>query len=146
MKRSFYLVLAMVACLLTSCGTTDSLYYWGGENRNGGTAYENATYKSFKKHTPESLCEMLCIYEKMVKNPGGSRRVPPPGICAEYAYYLTLPDTKQMWSSAATTSQKHILSRSDFDTYAAELFELEIKNYPESALFIQPLMDRLLKR
>lgn len=146
MKNCFFLILAVVVCLLCSCGMTQPLYYWGDKCVNGTTEYENATYKSYKKQTPEALCVMLCTYEKMVKNPGGLRMVPPPGICAEYAYYLSLPETKDVWTSTATTSQKRILTRTDFDAYAAELFELEIKNYPESALFIKPLMEKLLQR
>lgn len=145
MRKYIFPILAVVACLLSSCGMTQPLYYWGG-NEKGTTAYENATYKSYKKQTPESLCAMLCTYEKMVQNPGGIRMVPPPGICAEYAYYLSLPETKEVWASTANASQKRILTRNDFDAYATELFEMEIRNYPESAIFIKPLMEKLLKR
>lgn len=142
MKKNYFL-LALFVILFSSCSTTSTLYDWGG-NTNGTTAYENATYQSYKQQTPESICAMLCVYEQMVTHPGGSRQVPPPGVCAEYAYYLTLPETSDAWSSVSTAKQKRILQRTDFESYAKELFEKEMTLYPESIVFIQPLMEKLL--
>ena len=89
MKRLF--VLALVTFCLTSCGFTSSLYYWGGEQK-GATTYENLAYMNYDKQTPESICKLICMYEDIVVNTGGSRKMPPPGICAEYGYMLLLPE------------------------------------------------------
>lgn len=145
MRKYVFLTVFLVPMLFASCQVSQSLYYWGGTAK-GTTAYENATYQSYKKQSPEALCAMLCTYEEMVKKPGGVRMVPPPGVCAEYAFYLTLPETAEAWAGAATERQRRVLTRTDFMAYAAELFAMEIQNYPESAVFIKPLMEKLIQR
>jgi hypothetical protein len=95
MKR--LIVLALVTFCLTSCGLTSSLYYWGGEQK-GATTYENLAYKNYDKQTPESICKLICMYEEIVEYPGGSRKMPPPGICAEYGYMLLIPENAEIFA------------------------------------------------
>jgi hypothetical protein len=142
------LILSIATICLTSCGFTTSLYYWGGE-WNGATAYENLAYRNYDKQTPESLCKLICMYEDIVSNPGGSRKVPPPGICAEYGYMLLIPENAAIFAEHATAMQKRTF---DFGDYASSfpeegkaLLQKEIELYPESARFIAPLIERLCK-
>ena len=88
MRRILPLVVLAAGLLLTACGpTAQILYNWGGEY-DGVTEYERLAYRSSATESPESLCSMLVMYERLVNNPGGWRQVPPPGICAEYAWLL----------------------------------------------------------
>ena len=130
MKRMILVTIS--AFLIMSCGTTTSLYYWGGKN--------------YDKQTPESLCQLICIYEDMVKNPGGTRKMPPPGICAEYGYILLIPETAHIFSEYATSAQKKMLDATDFTQKGKELLEMEIRLYPESIKFVKPLMEKLCDR
>lgn len=134
------------AISLSSCGGPKALYYWGGESK-GTTKYENLAYKDYKTQTPEATCQLLCVYEDMVKNPGGSRSVPPPGICAEYGYLLLLPETAETFLKHATKNQRKKFSRTDYSTYFIELgqemLQKELEYYPESKQFIEPLIYKL---
>ena len=125
MKR--LLTLAIVSLCMTSCGVTTSLYYWGGTH-NGFTEYDHLAYKHTDKQTPEYICKLICMYEDMVSNPGGTRMVVPPGICAEYGYMLLNPDNAQI-----------------FPELGKEMLLKEIERYPESAKFLEPLIERLCK-
>ena len=146
MKR--ILTLVLVSFLLASCGMTSSLYYWGGM-QNGATTYEHLAYKSYDKQTPESLCRLLCMYEDIVSNPGGTRKMPPPGICAEYGYMLLIPENAAIFAEHATTAQRKSFASSDYAAFfpkkGKELLQKEIELYPESAKFITPLIERLCK-
>lgn len=144
MRKLFLLIL--FAFCLTSCGT--SLYYWGG-TMNGATEYEHLAYKNYSKQTPESICRLICMYEDIVTYPGGSRKVPPPGICAEYGYLLLKPETAGVFANHATSMQKKTFETADYATFFPEkgkqLMLKEIELYPESAKFIAPLIERLSK-
>ena len=146
MKR--LLVLSVVTFCLTSCGFTSTLYYWGGE-QNGATTYEDLAYKNYDKQTPESLCKLICMYEEMVTDPGGSRRMPPPGICAEYGYMLLIPENAAIFAEHATAMQKRTFASGDYASFfpekGREMLQKEIELYPESAKFIAPLIERLCK-
>lgn len=146
MKR--ILTLVLVSFSLASCGMTSSLYYWGGM-QNGATTYEHLAYKSYDKQTPESLCRLLCMYEDIVSNPGGTRKMPPPGICAEYGYMLLIPENAAIFAEHATTAQRKSFVSSDYAAFfpekGKELLQKEIELYPESAKFITPLIERLCK-
>ena len=146
MKR--LLILALASFALTSCGFTSSLYYWGGE-QSGATTYEALTYKNYDKQTPESICMLICMYENIVSNPGGSRNVPPPGICAEYGYMLLIPENAAIFAEHATAMQKRTFSSGDYSTIFSEkgkeMLQKEIELYPESEKFIVPLIERLCK-
>lgn len=142
------LYVALVAFCLTSCGLTSPLYYWGGV-QNGATVYEHLTYKNYDKQTPESLCKLICMYEDIVSNPGGIRKMPPPGICAEYGYILLIPENAAIFAKHATATQKKMFATGDyaslFQNKGKELLQKEIELYPESARFIAPLIERLCK-
>ena len=143
------LVLFVATFCLTSCGLfTTTLYYWGGE-QSGATTYENLAYKNYDKQTPESICKLICMYEELVNYPGGSRSVPPPGICAEYGYLLLIPENADIFAKYATSSQKKEFSSTDYATIfpemGKEMMLKEMELYPESAKFIAPLIERLCK-
>ena len=142
------LILALVSFGLTSCGITSTLYYWG-DVQNGATTYENLIYKNYDKQTPESLCKLICMYEDIVSNPGGTRKMPPPGICAEYGYILLIPENAAIFAEYATTMQKRTFTSGDYASFfpekGKEMLQKEIELYPESAKFIAPLIERLCK-
>lgn len=142
------LVLMLSVLMLSSCGMTSTLYYWGG-TQNGTTAYENLAYKSYDKQTPKSICDLVVVYERMVSNPGGTRQVPPPGICAEYGYLLLQPETAETFLNNATYTQKQLFKTDNysvlFQERGKEMLEKEIELYPESARFIKPLIKKLAR-
>lgn len=144
MKRLAILILT--AMCLASCGVPNTLYYWGG-TRNGATTYEHLAYKLYDKQTPESICKLLCMYEDMVKHPGGTRMMPPPGICAEYGYMLLIPENAEIFAKYATTLQRKSYRTKDYSSFFPELGKQmllkEIELYPESEKFISPLIERL---
>ena len=146
MKR--LIVFVLVSFVMTSCGMTSALYYWGGE-KDGATIYENLAYKNYDKQTPESICKLICMYEEIVTEPGGVRRMPPPGICAEYGYMLLIPENAEIFAKHATNMQKRTFDSTDyaalFSEKGKELMLKEIELYPESAKFIAPLIERLCK-
>lgn len=142
------LISSLVLFCLTSCGVTSPLYYWGG-TQNGATTYENLAYKNYDKQTPESLCKLICMYEDIVTNVGGTRMMPPPGICAEYGYMLLIPENAKIFEDYATPVQKKIFASADYASFFPEkgkaLLQKEMELYPESAKFIAPLIERLCK-
>ena len=140
------ILILVAALLLSSCGVSSSLYDWGF-NLKDASDYENAAYDLYNEQTPESICRLLCEYEKLVSNPGGSRMVPPPGICAEYGYLLLQPETAETFMKSATVSQKRMFEGSDyaiiFRERGEEMLKKELELYPESAKLIQPIIDRI---
>lgn len=144
MKKTIFALLIVI--VLTSCGTTNSLYYWGGVE-NGTTTYESLAYKHYDKQTQESICQLISVYEDIVVKPSGQRKTPPPGICAEYGYMLLRPETAEIFLNKATSKQKRIFNRTDYDVFFLEkgkqLLEKEIELYPESKKFIEPLLEKL---
>ncbi len=151
------MILLASVLLLASCGPTSSLpsyhplYYWGGQHTKfnvSASAYEDSGYNYYVKQTPEAICALIVAYEDMVSNPGGIRKVPPPGICAEYAYLLINPTTADMFAEHATVTQKAVFRGEKdyvtfFSRYAGELFEKEMGLYPESQVFIKPLVEKI---
>ena len=117
--------------------------------QQGTTAYENLAYQSYDKQTPKSICDLVVVYENMVTHPGGTRQVPPPGICAEYGYLLLQPETATTFMNNATPSQKRIFKRSDYDAFflerGQEMLKKEMELYPESAQFIAPLIKKFAR-
>ena len=89
------------------------------------------------------------MYEEIVTEPGGVRRMPPPGICAEYGYMLLIPENAEIFAKHATNMQKRTFDSTDyaalFSEKGKELMLKEIELYPESAKFIAPLIERLCK-
>ena len=89
------------------------------------------------------------MYEDIVTHPGGMRRMPPPGICAEYGYMLLIPENAETFAKYATSMQKRTFASSDYASFfpekGKEMLMKEIELYPESAKFIAPLIERLCK-
>ena len=136
MKRIALFIASII--LLSSCAPT-LMYNWGGNSSAGVTPYENLT-----------LCKLIILYEDMTSNPGGTRKVPAPGICAEYGYLLMQPEVLQTFTEYATKAQMRVFKDKDLNFYfrehGKEMFEKEIKYYPESATFIKPLVKKLSSR
>lgn len=119
MKKSSSILLGAV-CLFSlsigfsSCVSTETLYHWD--------KYENASYAYTKEPNEKNLNNLAKCYDKMFEKQGKSyRKVVPPGLCAEKAYMLLKAGNKEE---------------------AMKYFDLEIKYYPESKLFI----DRIKKQ
>lgn len=142
-------IAAFVAAALCSCGTLSTssspLYYWGGYS-SGASEYESYTYRDYKKQSPEAICQLVCVYEKMITNPGGLRQMPPPGVCAEYGYLLLLPETATAFTEKATQAQRKMFEGSDyfslFNERAKEVLQKELELYPESRIFLEPLIKK----
>ena len=144
-------VILAAGLLLSACGPVSGvLYNWGsGSTFDGATEYERYAYRSSARQSPESTCAMLVMYEKLVSHPGGTRQVPPPGICAEYAWLLVQPETAATFAQYATSRQKATYAFSDYDAgfreRSRELFEMEMRYYPESIVFLKPVAERLFQ-
>ena len=146
MKLKLLAICAVAITCLTSCVASEQLYYWGQKTSEGTYRYDEAAYDYYDKQSPEAICALIMIYEEMVNKPGGSRQVPPPGVCAEYGFLLLTPDIDQIFASAATPKQLRAMTRTDFHQYGIELMNKEIEYYPESAQFIRPLINRAKER
>lgn len=147
MRRTALFVATII--LLSSCAPT-LMYNWGGNPSGGVTPYENLTYQNYDKQSPETLCKLIVLYEDMTANPGGTRKVPAPGICAEYGYLLMQPEVLQTFTEHATKAQMRIFKDKDLNSFfiehGKEMFEKEIEYYPESATFTGPLVKKLSSR
>ena len=149
MKRLVYLCAAMI--LLASCAAP-RMYYWGSSpnSDNGTSKYEQLAYKNYDVQTPESICDLVCLYEDMVSNPGGTRGVIPPGICAEYGFLLLQESTAATFEKYATKRQKRMFGKTEYADFFAErgmaMMQKEMELYPESQKFIAPLLKRLTEK
>ena len=150
MRKALILLVFIVS--FASCGSARKaqvLYYWGGES-DGTTRYERLAYNNFHRETPQSVCDLVVLYEDLVKHPGGLCNKPAPGICAEYGYLLLIPETASAFTEYATSEQKAIFSSGDFVTYfrqyGLELLQMEMEYYPEATTFIMPLLKKFSSR
>jgi hypothetical protein len=107
------LLLTIVALAGVSCATQPQLYNWRG--------YDNAVYAYTKTTDEKSVENLMEVYRKLIDNSGGTRRTPPPGVCADYGFLLI--------QSGKTEEGKALLVK-------------ETALYPESKKFI----DRILAR
>lgn len=143
MRKGSLVVALLLLLALSSCGPAKiHLYSWGGRTYDT-SKYEEYAYRHYKSQSPEALCSLLVTYESMINTPGGERMVPPPGICAEYGYMLLNPDAIKVFTETATDKQKAAIVRIDYVEYGVELLEREIKYYPESKKFIEPIIKRI---
>lgn len=142
------LFLSAAVILLSSCATS-RMYYWGSNPAfdDGTSKYENLAYKNYDRQTPQSVCELVCLYEDMIQHPGGARGVVPPGIYAEYGFLLLQPSTVEAFEKHATERQKKMFASTSyaeiFPERGVEMMRKEMELYPESAKFIAPLLKRL---
>jgi len=111
MRKIIYL--AVVVFAFSSCATQTQLYNWKG--------YDDAVYAYTKTTDEKSIDNLMAVYVKLIDNSGGSRKVPPPGVCADYGYLLL--------QSGKVDEGKALLVK-------------ETTLYPESKKFI----DRILAR
>jgi len=123
----------------------EQLYNWGKEVYFSNL-YNEVSYEYNMSRTPEALCVMMATYQTMISEPGGVRQLPPPGICAEFGYFLLKPEICEIFQNHATEEQKRILTRTDFAQYAKELLEMEMQNYPESKGYLERIVKRLEDR
>lgn len=133
---------ALLLVLTASC-SAPRLYYWGSNGTP--TKYEQLAYLQSEKQTPKSICDLVCLYEDMVSHPGGTRKTPPPGICAEYGYLLLQPSTAEYFAQYATSRQRKLFGSdiaASFLERGLEMLAKEMELYPESAKFIAPLLKK----
>ena len=139
------LVILVSVISLSSCAPT-RLYYWGEMNK-GATKYEQLAYNHYNSQTPESICELVALYEDMVNNPGGIRNVVPPGIYAEYGFLLLQVQTIESFEKHATRRQRKLFNTDNYTTLfhekGIEMLEKEMELYPESRAFISPILNRV---
>ncbi len=148
MRLRLFLIpcIAMLAVMAISCTSSEELYYWGGYYNSGverTTRYEQATYLYYKKQTPESFCELVTVLQDMIDHPGGSTNRIPPGVCAEYGFLLLQPNSAELYAQNANKRQlRNGPEASSFRSRGLELLKMEIELYPESAVFITPILKR----
>lgn len=107
-----YIYLFIIAFAFSSCSAPKGLYSWG--------KYQQASYNYLKKADEKSVDKIMKEYQKIIKKQKGIRKVTPPGIFADYGFFL--------------------IQRGDLKAGKANLNK-EISLYPESKIFI----DRILK-
>ena len=87
MRNFKLLAICIVVMTLFSSCVSERLYYWGSVASGDVYEYDEAAYAYYDKQSPQAICDLIMVYEDMVNNPGGSRQVPPPGVCAEYVLH-----------------------------------------------------------
>lgn len=111
-----YLIMLVFGMIMVSCTTTQPLYNWKG--------YDDAVYSYTKSGDEKSEKNLIAMYEKLIKNSGGSRKVPPPGVLADYGFILA--------SKGQAAKGKELLIK-------------ETILYPESKPFVDLILKRLEK-
>lgn len=145
-------IILICVCALASCTSTTYLYNWGNSKGDvEATRYEELSYRNYDKQSPESICDLLCLYDYLINNPGGSRGVVPPGIYAEYGYLLLKPETATIFMENATDRQKKTFGEvadysALFRAKGLEYLEKEMILYPESATFLAPILESFKNR
>lgn len=113
-KLVLILCTAFMFCLV-SCGTTVKLYNWGN--------YEKTSYEYLKAPNEETLADLIKSYEYIMSHQDNVlRQTVPPGICADYGYFLI---------------------RSGKTKEGMDLLEKEIELYPESKTFITSVKEMI---
>jgi hypothetical protein len=106
-----YIFLFIITFAFSSCATK-GLYSWD--------KYQQASYNYLKKADEKSIDQIMKQYKKIIKKQKGTRLVTPPGMYADYGFFL--------------------VQRGDLKNGRVNLNK-EISLYPESKVFI----DRILK-
>lgn len=103
-------------CSIMACSTTDKLYTWKN--------YDLTSYNYLKNADENSIQELKETYEKIIKEQKGTRKMPPPGIYADYGFLL--------------------IQEGEVDK-GSELLRKEIELYPESKIFITRILEKIEK-
>lgn len=116
MKKTF--VLGLFCLLLVSCVTTTPaskpLYSWNN--------YQEEMYSYAKEENGENLKKLMKTYQNIIDKQTGSRKVIPPGICADYGYLLYKQGKKEEGLS---------------------FLNKEMVLYPESSVFVSRIIKNL---
>ena len=107
-----YIYIFIVAFAFYSCSAPKGLYSFD--------KYQEASYNYLKKADEKSIDNIMEQYQNVKKKKKGTRKVTPPGMFADYGYFL--------------------IQRGDLKK-GKENLKKEILIYPESKIFI----DRILK-
>lgn len=102
----------VLAAIFASCSASQP-YAWYG--------YDNVAYHYSINHSEKYETLLLETYKKMVEDPGGTRKVPPPGICADYGY---------------------LLMKQGKVKEGIKMLNMEVSYYPESAKFVKLILKR----
>ena len=110
-KLVLVLTTALLFCFV-SCGTT-KLYNWSN--------YDDTSYKYLKEPNEKTLTELLKTYDYIMKNQSNTlRQTVPPGVCADYGYFLMQSGKK---------------------SEGLDLLAKEVELYPESKIFIDSIKE-----
>lgn len=116
MKLNKLLLFSQVSLLLlvTACVSTPPLYVWND--------YSTTSYNYIKNTNEETEAKLLATYENLINGKKGSRELPPPGICADYAFLL--------------------MKKGKMDE-AKKMLAMEMTNYPESSVYVQNVLKKI---
>lgn len=105
-----------IALGLSSCSSSKELYSWH--------KYEDTSYQYSKNQTEKAEEKFVNEITKVINKQKGLRKTVPPGIYAEYGFYLY------------KTGQ---------NDKALEMLNKEIETYPESQVYISRLINQIQK-
>jgi len=108
------LLVIFLFLLTIGCATTENLYTW--EN------YDLTSYNYLKNADEESVEELKETYIKIIEEQKGIRKVPPPGIYADYGFLLIQEGEVEK---------------------GKELLNKEIEFYPEAEKFITRILKMI---
>lgn len=115
MKKNIILSGIVMILILSSCASNKkSLYSWGN--------YDAVSYNYIKDETDKSLNSLLETYNNLMENQKGLRKAIPPGMCADYGYFLYKKGEK---------------------TKALEMLKKEVQLYPESGTFVNRIIKKI---
>ena len=115
MRKHFFIACILSIAALSSCAPKKkTLYSWGN--------YDSASYSYIKNETDEDLDKLLATYDNLMNNQKGLRKVIPPGMCADYGYFLLKKGEK---------------------VKAIEMLKKEVALYPESATFVNRIIKKI---
>lgn len=145
MKIIRLFIISLFAILMfSSCVTTNTMYYWGEvSSYDKISKYEKAAYDYYKYQSPESICEMIEVYQDIIIKCKDNEKMIPPGICADFGYVLLNPENAVRFNEYASKYQKKLMDGIVFSEYGKELLEKEIALYPESRQFLEPILKRI---
>lgn len=107
------LIICIIALVSVSCNNDLYKYY----------DYDNLIFSYGKRDIPDKeIKKLVKQYDKIVSQPKGKRKLPAPGVCADYGYLLFRIGKKDE---------------------ARDMFRKEVVLYPESEVFINKLIEEL---